>query len=61
MATHSPILMAVPGAALFQVTRGGLARTSLEEISHFRLWRAFCNDPDGFVRSAMEGEEDMLF
>lgn len=61
MATHSPILMAVPGAQLLEVSRGGFREVELDDISHFRLYRAFTADPDGFVRSALEGDEDMLF
>ncbi len=61
MATHSPLLMAVPGAALLEATPRGLSQTSLEATSHFRLMRAFSADPDGFVRSTLTGDEDMLF
>ncbi|MDH3263504.1 MAG: AAA family ATPase [Paracoccaceae bacterium] len=61
MATHSPLLMAVPGAALLEVSRGGFRRVALEETAHFRLYRAFCADPDGFLRSTLDGDEDMLF
>lgn len=49
MATHSPILMATPGARLLQLTRFGLEEVALEETRHFRLYRAFCLDPRGFV------------
>ena len=61
MATHSPILMAVPGAALWEVSRGGFREVELRDVAHFRLYRAFCDDPDGFIRSALDGEEDLLF
>ena len=49
MATHSPILMAIPGARLLQLTRFGLDEVTLEQTRHFRLYRAFCLDPHGFV------------
>ncbi len=49
MATHSPILMGVPGARLLQVTRFGLEPVSLEDTRHYRLYRAFCLDPHGFI------------
>lgn len=61
MATHSPILMAVPGADLLGLSRGGIAPVTLRQTAHFRLLRAFCDDPAGFVRSALDGDEDMLF
>lgn len=53
MATHSPMLMAYPGATLLQLTRGGLAPTTLEETDHFRLMRQFTQDPQGFVEASV--------
>jgi predicted ATPase len=53
MATHSPLLMAYPGAELLQLTRGGLAPCEVKDTDHYRLMRDFCNDPDGFVERAM--------
>lgn len=53
MATHSPMLMAYPGATLLQLTRGGLAPTTLEETDHFRLMREFIQDPHGFVEASV--------
>lgn len=61
MATHSPILMGIPGASLLEVSRGGFREVTFEEVSHFRLYRAFCEDPQGFIASAIAGDEDMLF
>ena len=54
MATHSPILMAVPGATLLQLTRSGLETVSLDETRHYRLYRAFCLDPEGFVAEELQ-------
>lgn len=53
MATHSPILMAVPGARLLQVTRLGLEEVALEDRRHYRLYRKFCLDPHGFVEEEL--------
>lgn len=61
MATHSPILMAVPDARLLQITHRGLGPTTLRETEHFRLTAAFSADPDGFVQSALGGDERNLF
>ena len=57
MATHSPLLMALPGATLLHLTRGAIAPTRLDEIEHFRLMREFCADPDGFVRERLAYED----
>ena len=54
MATHSPLLMAYPGARLMLLSRGGLEPVSLEQTEHFRLMRDFCADPAAFVSAAIE-------
>ncbi len=56
MATHSPILMAVPGARLLEITRAGLAKTELRNTRHFKLYRDFTVDPDDFVGRALRNE-----
>lgn len=56
MATHSPILMAVPGARLLQITRGGLTEAELRNIGHFKLYRDFTAAPDDFVDRALRDE-----
>lgn len=62
LATHSPILMAVPGARLLQLTRFGLEEVMLEETRHFELYRAFFQDPHGFIQQEIQarklGRED---
>lgn len=59
IATHSPLLMACPGAELWRMDRGGIEETRLEETKHFRLYAAFVADPAGFVRENMEVEQRM--
>lgn len=54
MATHSPMLMAFPGAGLLGLTKYGLDPIALEDTTHFRVMREFCADPAGFVALAME-------
>jgi predicted ATPase len=49
MATHAPILMAYPGARLFQLTKYGLNPVKVEDTEHFRLMRELCSDPSAFV------------
>lgn len=53
MATHSPILMAVPGAQLMQFRPRGIDEVALRDTPHFRIWRDFIHDPDGFVATAL--------
>jgi predicted ATPase len=54
MATHSPILMAFPGADLRRLTKYGLEPVTLEETDHYRLMREFFADPDGFIETMLE-------
>lgn len=56
MATHSPILMALPGARLLEVTRFGLEETAFQNSRHFRLYRTFVADPEGFIEEALRGD-----
>lgn len=56
MATHSPILMAVPGARLLEISRAGLVDTELRQTQHFSLYQDFIADPDDFVGRALRDE-----
>ncbi|MEX0338114.1 MAG: AAA family ATPase [Arenibacterium sp.] len=60
MATHSPMLMSVPGACLLKLSHRGIDRIALRETDHFRLWSAFGADPDGFVAAALSGDLDTV-
>ena len=55
LATHSPILMAYPDATLIGVTEGGFAPVTLEETSHFKLFRSFASDPRRYVEKLLDG------
>lgn len=54
MATHSPMLMAYPGARLLGLTKHGLEPIRLEETQHFRLLREFCLDPELFIQMMLD-------
>ena len=54
MATHSPMLMAYPGAQLLRLTKYGLDPVTVKETDHYKLMREFCDDPKGFVEAAIE-------
>jgi predicted ATPase len=49
MATHAPILMALPDAELFWLQKYGLRPVTLEDTDHFRVMREFIADPHGTV------------
>lgn len=53
MATHSPLLMALPCASLLEITRYGIAPTQYQETDHFKLYKEFVADPSVFIRDAL--------
>jgi predicted ATPase len=54
MATHSPVLMAYPGARLLWLSKYGLEPVAVEQTDHYKVMREFCNDPAGFVEAVVE-------
>ncbi len=46
IATHSPILMAFPGAEILEFTENGIAKTDYKDTEHYRITKQFLNDPD---------------
>jgi predicted ATPase len=54
MATHSPMLMAYPGARLLRLSKYGLEPVTVEQTDHYKLMREFCADPAGFVEAALD-------
>src|SRR5437879_1318648 len=54
MATHSPMLMAYPGAHLLRLSRYGLEPVTVEQTDHYKVMREFCSDPVGFVEAVVE-------
>lgn len=51
IATHSPLLMAYPGATLLHLTKDGILERPYAATEHFRLMREFYLDPDGFLEA----------
>ncbi len=50
MATHSPILLAFPGADILSFDTTPLARVAYEDLEHVTLTRDFLRDPEAFLR-----------
>jgi predicted ATPase len=53
MATHSPMLMAYPGARLLRLSKYGLDPVTVEQTDHYKVMREFCGDPAGFVEAVL--------
>jgi predicted ATPase len=50
IATHSPMLLAFPGATVLQLSDTGIERVPWDETEHVRLTRAFLEAPERFLR-----------
>jgi predicted ATPase len=51
IATHSPILMAYPGALLYQLHGDGMQCIKYEDTEHYTITRDFLNSPDRFFKT----------
>jgi predicted ATPase len=54
VATHSPLLMAMPGATIYELNESGIARTAYDDVRAVGLWRRFLVDPDGALNAVWE-------
>ena len=50
IATHSPIVAAVPGATIYEVGEWGLRACAWEDLELVGNWRVFLDDPGGLLR-----------
>jgi predicted ATPase len=50
VATHSPILLAFPGAWIYQLDEDGLRRVAYEDTDAYQLTTAFLDGPERFLR-----------
>jgi predicted ATPase len=53
IATHSPILMAYPGAWPYQITTEGLTRIDYRQTEHYIVAKRFLNDPERQLRALL--------
>jgi predicted ATPase len=57
VATHSPILLAYPGARIYSFDEMPVRRVEYESLEHVTLTRAFLNNPHRYLRHLGNGEE----
>jgi predicted ATPase len=50
IATHSPILLAYPGAVIYELSRHGVERVDYEETEHFKLTRDFLQNHRLYIK-----------
>ncbi|MFW6164217.1 MAG: AAA family ATPase, partial [Planctomycetota bacterium] len=49
IATHSPILLACPGATIYTFDRVPLAPVAYEDTDHYQVYKAFMDNPSRYV------------
>ena len=50
IATHSPILMAYPGAIIYSMTESGPQRIEYKQTEHYEITKAFLENPERMLR-----------
>lgn len=50
IATHSPVLMAYPDAAIYQLDNEGIKRISYDECEHVNIYRRFLEAPERTIK-----------
>ncbi|MCI9068659.1 MAG: AAA family ATPase [Lachnospiraceae bacterium] len=57
IATHSPILLAIPGAEIYSFDGEGLAPCDYEETESYRLTELFINERERIIKELLEEKE----
>ena len=50
LATHSPIMMGIPGATIYEIKEDGMQMVRFEETDHYTITKTFLNNPDFYLR-----------
>lgn len=58
IATHSPILMSMPGASLLSLDGDNIRPIRPEETEHYRVLRSFLGNPDRTLQELFDGENE---
>ena len=56
IATHSPILLTLPGATVLSIEEGRLRKVSYRDTEHYQLTRDFLNAPERYHRHLFRSE-----
>lgn len=56
LATHSPLLMTYPNAALYQIDEQGICRTDYRSTTHYQITRRFLDNPAQMYRLLFDTE-----
>ena len=58
IATHSPILLAYPGATLYQFEEDGIREVAYRETDHYLVTKEFLNCPERILRFLFSEEDE---
>ncbi len=50
IATHSPILMGLPGALIYEIGEDEMKAVPFQETEHYRITKRFLDDPEFYLR-----------
>lgn len=53
IATHSPILLALPGADIFVLDETGICKTPYQKTEHYIITKQFLNNTEGILRELL--------
>src|SRR4051812_43976468 len=54
IATHSPILLACPGAQIYELSTAGIAPCEYDDLDGVRITRGFLEAPERYLRAALD-------
>ena len=57
IATHSPILMAFPGAEILEFSADGIKKTRYQDTEHYQVTKQFLNNPEKMLRYLLSEED----
>lgn len=50
MATHSPILMGIPGAVIYEIKEEEMQKVDFKDTDHYRITKTFLDNPEYYLR-----------
>jgi predicted ATPase len=50
IATHSPVLMGIPGATIYEIKEDGMKKVTYRETEHYIITKTFLNNPDVYLK-----------
>ena len=57
IATHSPMLMAFPGAKVYEFSKQGIEQKNYKETEHFQIMKNFLQNPEQLINIILKNEK----